>query len=84
MAISARLFLAVILLSGTVLAQWQQIPPEMVEELYKAAEQGDAEAQFELGFLYFTVAGIPDGPAKAVTWFRMAAEDGNQWGVSFF
>ena len=42
-----------------------------------AAEQGDADAQFNLGFAYATGEGVPQDDAEAVRWFRLAAEQGN-------
>jgi TPR repeat protein len=42
---------------------------------YKAkAEQGDAEAQFNLGFCYDDGRGVAKNYAKAVKWYRKAAE----------
>ena len=42
-----------------------------------AAEQGDASAQFRLGFTYGTGRGVPQDDAEALRWFRLAAEQGN-------
>ena len=41
------------------------------------AEQGDADAQFNLGFLYAKGEGVPQDHAEAVKWYRLAAEQGN-------
>ncbi|MCH7889487.1 MAG: sel1 repeat family protein [Proteobacteria bacterium] len=41
-----------------------------------AAEQGDAGAQFSLGFMYTTGQGVPQDYAEAVKWYRRAAEQG--------
>ena len=47
-------------------------------EMYrKAAEQGDAEAQCNLGELYANGTGVPQDYAQAVAWYREAAEGGN-------
>lgn len=43
-------------------------------ELRKAAEQGDAEAQFSLGFMYTGGLGVPQDDAQAITWYRKAAD----------
>jgi TPR repeat protein len=43
----------------------------------KAAEQGQSGAQYNLGFAYFTGAGVPQNDSEAVTWFRKAAEQGS-------
>ena len=42
----------------------------------KAAEQGNAEAQFSLGNMYVEGHGVPQDDQQAVSWFRMAAEQG--------
>ena len=42
-----------------------------------AAEQGVADAQFNLGVMYATGKGIPKNGTEAVRWFRMAAEQGD-------
>ena len=40
------------------------------------AEQGDAEAQFSLGFMYDHGQGVPQDYAEAVKWYLKAAEQG--------
>ena len=47
-----------------------------LDSLKVAAEQGDADAQYNLGHMYDTGEGIPKNPAEAVRWYRMAAEQG--------
>ncbi len=42
----------------------------------KAAKQGDAQAQHNLGVMYQTGMGVPEDDAEAVKWFRKAAEQG--------
>ena len=42
----------------------------------KAAEQGNAEAQFSLGNMYAEGHGVPQDDQQAVSWFRKAAEQG--------
>jgi hypothetical protein len=42
----------------------------------KAAEQGDARAQFNLALMYDNGAGATQDDAKAVKWYRKAAEQG--------
>lgn len=48
---------------------------------WRAAEQGDAEGQYQLGFMYAygygIPAGEPDTEGKAVEWFARAAEQGH-------
>jgi TPR repeat protein len=43
----------------------------------RAAERGQAEAQFNLGILYSEGRGVSQNNALAVKWFRKAAEQGN-------
>lgn len=42
----------------------------------KAANQGDAEAQFSLGNMYAEGQGVPQDEYQAASWFRKAAEQG--------
>ena len=42
----------------------------------KAAEQGHAEAQYNLGFCYENGKGVPQDNEKAVEWYEKAAEQG--------
>lgn len=44
---------------------------------YRAAEQGHAAAQFNLGLMYAEGQSVPKDPAKAVELFTKAAEQGN-------
>ena len=48
-----------------------------IRELILGAKQGDAEKQFIIGSCYYDGAGVKRNPAKAVKWFRMAAEQDN-------
>jgi hypothetical protein len=41
------------------------------------AEQGDADAQTNLGVMYEKSKGVPQDYAEAVKWYRKAAEQGN-------
>ncbi len=41
------------------------------------AEQGDADAQFNLGIMYTNGEGVPKDYAKAAYWFLKAAEQGD-------
>ena len=43
----------------------------------KAAEQGDASAQYNLGVMYTKGQGVPQSYKLAVQWWRKAAEQGN-------
>lgn len=46
------------------------------EWIQKAAEQGYAEAQFELGVRYYNGEGVPKDLVKAIEWFQKAAKQG--------
>ncbi|MBO6026492.1 MAG: SEL1-like repeat protein [Bacteroidales bacterium] len=45
-----------------------------VETYRKAAEQGDAEAQYSLAFCYCRGMGVKQSWSEAVKWYRLAAE----------
>ncbi len=40
------------------------------------AQQGDARAQYNLGFMYSKGRGVPQDDKEAVRWYRLAAEQG--------
>ena len=48
-----------------------------LSDTLKAAEQGDAEAQTNLGLAYYNGEGVAKDFAEAVRWFRKAAEQGH-------
>ena len=41
-----------------------------------AAEQGNANAQYNLGLMYDNGEGVPQDYKEAVKWYRLAAEQG--------
>ena len=43
----------------------------------KAAEQGDAAAQYNLGIMYEEGTGVKQDFAEAAKWYRKAAEQGD-------
>ena len=51
---------------ATALREWKPL-----------AEQGDADAQFNLGVMYSHGQGVPQDYAEAVRWYRRAAEQGD-------
>jgi hypothetical protein len=58
----------------------QGVPQDYAQALYwyrKAAEQGDADTQSSLGFMYRVGRGVPQDYAQALYWFRKAAEQGD-------
>ena len=50
---------------------------EAVRWFRKSAEQGYANAQFDLGFSYALGEGHPEDDYEAMKWFRKAAEQGH-------
>ena len=50
---------------ATALREWRPL-----------AEQGNANAQFNLGFMYRNGLGVPQDYAKALQWYRKAAKQG--------
>jgi uncharacterized protein len=47
-----------------------------VKEWRPEAEDGDAQAQFNMGLLYLDGHGVPQDPGEAAKWFRRSAEQG--------
>jgi TPR repeat protein len=43
----------------------------------KAAEEGDADAQFRLGYAYRLGRGVPQDDAQAAVWYLKAADQGD-------
>jgi TPR repeat protein len=54
----------------------QTEPMENVQALLLAAQQGDAEAQFQLGRAYYEGKGVTQDFAQAVAWYEKAAKQG--------
>ena len=48
-----------------------------IDGLVKAAEQGDANIQGQLGAMYLLGQGVPQDSAKALGWYSKAAEQGH-------
>ena len=51
---------------ATALREWRPL-----------AEQGDANAQYNLGLMTYHGRGVPQDDAQAVRWYRKAAEQGD-------
>jgi FOG: TPR repeat, SEL1 subfamily len=56
------------------------ISPDFIMNLEDRAANGDAEAQFFLGVLYYNGQGVSQDFHKAKEWFRQACDNGNQKG----
>lgn len=69
-----RKYLVFLLLSCFTISCTQQ---ENINDLIKKAEQGDVEAQFNLGIAYEKGYGVEQSYEKAVYWYTKAAEQGN-------
>ena len=52
------------------LPAYAQVPPDLL----KKAEEGDAEAQYTLGDMYYDGRYVPQDYVKATEWYRKAAE----------
>ncbi len=57
----------------------RQDKSEAVKWYRKAAEQGHATAQYNLGCMYNLGEGVREDDSEAVKWYRKAAEQGNSW-----
>ena len=51
--------------------------PAALQSLQSAANNGDANAQFQLGFLYNSGQGVPQDDAQAAAWYLKAADHGD-------
>jgi TPR repeat protein len=52
---------------------------EALQWFRRAANQGNADAQFNLGVMYANGQGVPQDEAEAVKWYRLAADQGNAY-----
>lgn len=73
---SKRSCFAALLVLISFLMSPQLLRAQSVEELTKAAEQGDASALYALGDCYFFGRGVSQDYAEAVRWYTLAAA---QW-----
>ena len=74
-ATRTRTTLAVSLLALTLIAPWAL--GQDLTETRRLAEQGDADAQFNLGVMYANGEGVLKDEAEAVRWYRLSADQGN-------
>jgi TPR repeat protein len=64
---------------GWMFEKGNDVPQDFAEAakwFRKAADQGNADAQFKLGTMYDSGQGVPRDYAEATKWFRKAAEQG--------
>ena len=74
MTIYAKIITLVAVLVALAVGAQAQTPE--IDALRARAEQGDAEAQNNLGGMYDEGRGVPQDDAEAVRWYRLAAEQG--------
>ncbi|WP_043892741.1 tetratricopeptide repeat protein [Providencia sneebia] len=53
------------------------MPLEEINQILEKAEQGDVNAQYNIGTIYDVGEGIPKDTAKAIGWYQKAAEQGH-------
>ncbi len=88
MKITIRRVLAVMIAAGSAMAAGaasaeEELTPEQIAKLQRTAEQGNAEAQFSLGFVYDYGLGVPEDDIEAVRWYRLSAEQGDAEAQAF-
>ena len=60
------------------LVAWCEIMEQNIETLKNAAEQGDAEALYQLGNCYQNGEGVEQDIEKAIEWWLKAADLGHE------
>ena len=55
----------------------QRAPAKSLADLRKLADQGNADAQWQMGVRYHNGEDVPQDDAQAMQWFQRAAEQGN-------
>ena len=71
-----RLLAAALLVLGLNQAVWADDASDFRQTL-QLAEQGVADAQYNLGWMYYNGQGVRQDDAEAVKWYRQAAEQGD-------
>ena len=71
--INLKLVLLILLMLCPVLA----VADDSLDALRKTADQGDADAQYNLGTMYNSGKGVTKDSIEANKWFRKAAQHGN-------
>ena len=67
-----------------LLSNGRGVPQDYVEAVKwyrKAAEQGDASAQYNLGVMYYNGQGVPQDYIQAHMWLNLSAAQGNKVAV---
>ena len=68
--------LALSVLTLTLIAPWALGQDSDLAEIRRRAEQGDPEAQYQLGLRHTIGLGVPQDAAESIRWYRLAAEQG--------
>ena len=68
--------LTVIIISLILVNPCQSFAGDATQDIRRLAEQGLAEAQFSLGYMYYNGQDVPQDYREAVKWYRKAAEQG--------
>ena len=58
----------------------QGVPQDYTQAAFwfrKSAEQGNSQAQSNLGVMYYSGQGVPEDYTQASSWFRKATEQGD-------
>jgi len=71
-----KVIIAVLMFSLSTIAFSQAPYSKTIAEWRAAAEEGEAWAQYSLGYLYDNGEGVPEDNATAVKWYTKAAEQG--------
>ena len=61
----------------TALLAFQSATASEFDEMKALADQGNANAQLNLGVMYDNGEGVPENDAEAVKWYRKAADQGD-------
>ena len=77
---AVRFVAVVAVLTALALCAPVQAQTPEIDALRVRAEQGDAEAQYNLGLMYSNGVGIAPDDAEAMHWFRLAAEQASPRG----
>ena len=68
-----KIVIAVVILWGGA----AEVVSSDLESIRQAAAQGDAEAQYQLGDIYYYGEGVSKNYTRAVEWYRKSANQGN-------
>ena len=68
--------LLLLVLMFPVLSFGSDVYKRLFEERQVLAEQGDVDAQYNLGWMYDNGRGVPEDDKEAVKWYRLAADQG--------